>query len=172
MADGAETLPEIPLNSLVAGAAMQGNTDAALAAELTALSVSTQGSRANAAQRSARATSTIPLRPEIVQFMSPQSLCRLTCCSATLRRDVCEADAWQRLAEVHAPRAVRAALESDAVSRVRSCVRRRVLADALCQETRQSLGDVRVLKVLLSADNKGAACIFRVTCTRCRLGRS
>ena len=136
MADGAETLSEIPLNSLVAGATMQGPIDAALAAELTALSVSTQESRANAAQRSARATSTIPLRPEIVQFMSPQSLCRLTCCSATLRRDVREADAWQRLAEVHAPRAVRAALESDAVSRVRSHVRRRVLADALCQETR------------------------------------
>ncbi len=135
MADGAETLSEIPLNSLVAGAAMQGPIDAALAAELTALSVSTQESRANAAQRSARATSTIPLRPEIVQFMSPQSLCRLTCCSATLRRDVREADAWQRLAEVHAPRAVRAALESDAVSRVRSCVRRRVLADSLCQRT-------------------------------------
>ena len=114
---------------------MQGSIDAALAAELTALSVSTQESRANAAQRSARATSTIPLRPEIVQFMSPQSLCRLTCCSATLRRDVREADAWQRLAEVHAPRAVRAALESDAVSRVRSCVRRRVLADSLCQRT-------------------------------------
>ena len=135
MADGAETLSEIPLNSLVAGAAMQGSIDAALAAELTALSVSTQESRANAAQRSARATSTIPLRPEIVQFMSPQSLCRLTCCSATLRRDVREADAWQRLAEVHAPRAVRAALESDAVSRVRSHVRRRMLADSLCQET-------------------------------------
>ena len=135
MADGAETLSEIPLNSLVAGATMQGPIDAALAAELTALSVSTQESRANAAQRSARATSTIPLRPEIVQFMSPQSLCRLTCCSATLRRDVREADAWQRLAEVHAPRAVRAALESDAVSRVRSCVRRRVLADSLCQRT-------------------------------------
>ena len=114
---------------------MQGPIDAALAAELTALSVSTQESRANAAQRSARATSTIPLRPEIVQFMSPQSLCRLTCCSATLRRDVREADAWQRLAEVHAPRAVRAALESDAVSRVRSHVRRRMLADSLCQET-------------------------------------
>jgi hypothetical protein len=136
VADGADTLSEILLNSLVAGAAMQGPIDAALAAELTALSVSTQESRANAAQRSARATSTIPLRPEIVQFMSPQSLCRLTCCSATLRRDVCEADAWQRLAEVHAPRAVRAALESDAVSRVRSHVRRRVLADSLCQETR------------------------------------
>ena len=136
MADGADTLSEILLNSLVAGAAMQGPIDAALAAELTALSVSTQESRANAAQRSARATSTIPLRPEIVQFMSPQSLCRLTCCGATLRRDVCEADAWQRLAEVHAPRAVRAALESDAVSRVRSHVRRRVLADSLCQETR------------------------------------
>ena len=135
MADGVETLSEILLNSLVAGAAMQGNPDAALAAELTALSVSTQVSRANAAQRSARATSTIPLRPEIIQFMSPQSLCRLTCCSATLRRDVREADAWQRLAEVHAPRAVRAALESDAVSRVRSHVRRRVLADSLCQET-------------------------------------
>ena len=135
MADGVETLSEILLNSLVAGAAMQGNPDAALAAELTALSVSTQVSRANAAQRSARATSTIPLRPEIVQFMSPQSLCRLTCCSATLCRDVCEADAWQRLAEVHAPRAVRAALESDAASRVRSHVRRRVLADSLCQET-------------------------------------
>ena len=134
MADGAETLSEIPLNSLVAGATMQGPIDAALAAELTALSVSTQESRENAAQRSARATSTIPLRPEIVQFMSPQSLCRLTCCSATLRRDVREADAWQRLAEVHAPRAVRAALESDAASRVRSHVRRRVLADSLCQE--------------------------------------
>ena len=107
----------------------------ALAAELTALSVSTQENRANAAQRSARATSTIPLRPEIAQFMSPQSLCRLTCCSATLRRDVREADAWQRLAEVHAPRAARAALESDAFSRVRSHVRRRVLADSLCQET-------------------------------------
>ena len=89
----------------------------------------------NFSHRIAQGTNPIPLRPEIVKFMSPQSLCRLTCCSATLRRDVREADAWQRLAEVHAPRAVRAALESDAVSRVRSCVRRRVLADSLCQRT-------------------------------------
>ena len=88
----------------------------------------------NFSHRIAQGTNPIPLRPEIVKFMSPQSLCRLTCCSATLRRDVREADAWQRLAEVHAPRAVRAALESDAASRVRSHVRRRVLADSLCQE--------------------------------------
>ena len=80
----------------------------------------------------------IPLRPELVEFMSAQCLSRYSRCSKAVRADVCEANAWQLLASRQVPRptprTARDALERDAVSRVRSQVRRRLLADALAEE--------------------------------------
>lgn len=76
---------------------------------------------------------TIPLRPELVEFMSPRSLCRYACASKKLYRDVRDTKAWELLARAQLPRAMRNA-SSDALSRVRSHVRRRLLADALSQE--------------------------------------
>ena len=88
----------------------------------------------------ARTTSApvIPLRPELVEFLDARSLYRYTCCSATVRRDVREAKAWELLARRLAPRTAQdknLAAESDAVARVRSHVLRRRLADALSPET-------------------------------------
>ena len=48
-------------------------------------------------------------------------------------KDVREANGWSLLAGVQAPRSVKEALESDALSRVRSMTRRRLLADALAE---------------------------------------
>ena len=76
-------------------------------------------------------TPTIELRPETYEFMDAKSLCRYTCASKSSRKDVRDANAWNLLAAVQAPRPARDALASDAVSRVRSQVRRRLLADAL-----------------------------------------
>ena len=80
----------------------------------------------------------IPLRPELVEFMSAQCLSRYSRCSKAVRADVCEANAWQLLASRQVPRptprTARDALERDAVSRVRSHLRRRLLADALAEE--------------------------------------
>ena len=73
----------------------------------------------------------IPLRPELVEFMDVRSLCQYQCCSKACGKDVREANAWSLLAGVQAPRSVKEALESDALSRVRSQTRRRILADAL-----------------------------------------
>ena len=75
----------------------------------------------------------IPLRPELVEFMDVKSLCHYQCCSKTCGKDVREANAWSLLAGVQAPRSVKEALESDALSRVRSQTRRRLLADALAK---------------------------------------
>ena len=75
----------------------------------------------------------IPLRPELVEFMDVKSLCQYQCCSKTCGKDVREANAWSLLAGVQAPRSVREALESDALSRVRSQTLRRLLADALAE---------------------------------------
>ena len=75
----------------------------------------------------------IPLRPELVEFMDVKSLCQYQCCSKACGKDVREANAWSLLAGVQAPRSVREALESDALSRVRSQTRRRLLADALAK---------------------------------------
>ena len=77
----------------------------------------------------------IPLRPELVEFMSARCLSRYSRCSKAVRADVREANAWHLLAARQAPlatpRTARDALEIDAISRVRSQVRRRLLADAL-----------------------------------------
>ena len=75
----------------------------------------------------------IPLRPELVEFMDVKSLCQYQCCSKACGKDVREANAWSLLAGVQAPRSVKEALESDALSRVRSQTRRRLLADALAK---------------------------------------
>ena len=73
----------------------------------------------------------IPLRPELVEFMDVKSLCQYHCCSKACGKDVREANGWSLLAGVQAPRSVKEALESDALSRMRSMTRRRLLADAL-----------------------------------------
>ena len=80
----------------------------------------------------------IPLRPEMCAFMDAQSLCRYTCSSATLRRDVRDVHAWQIVANIHAPRSARDAIleaERDAIARMQSHTRRRLLADAMARET-------------------------------------
>ena len=70
--------------------------------------------------------------------MSVRCLSRYSRCSKAVRADVCEANAWQLLASRQVPRptprTARDALEDDAISRVRSQVRRRLLADALAEE--------------------------------------
>ena len=40
----------------------------------------------------------IPLRPELVEFMDPRSLCRYACTSKTLCKDVRDLKAWDLLA--------------------------------------------------------------------------
>ena len=75
----------------------------------------------------------VPLRPELVEFMDVKSLCQYQSCSKACGKDVREANAWSLLAGVQAPRSVKEALESDALSRVRSQTRRRLLADALAK---------------------------------------
>ena len=85
----------------------------------------------------------IPLRPELVEFLSARCLSRYSRCSKAVSADVREANAWQLLANVQVPRPTRQtardALENCALSRVRSYVRRRLLADALANtsSTRQ-----------------------------------
>ena len=75
--------------------------------------------------------------------MSARCLSRYSRCSKAVRADVREANAWQLLAAQQVPRSTprtaRDALEIDAISRVRSHVRRRLLADALADtsSTRQ-----------------------------------
>ena len=73
----------------------------------------------------------IPLRPELFSFTDPKSLCRLTCTSKTLRKDVRESKAWARLAEAQLPPARPRDAASEALSHVRSQVRRRLLVDSL-----------------------------------------
>ena len=77
----------------------------------------------------------IPLRPELVEFMEPASLCRYSCISKTLCKDVRDTKAWALLARAQMPKTRDAV--SDALSHVQSQVRRRLLADALSQETPQ-----------------------------------
>ena len=78
----------------------------------------------------------ITLRPELVEFMEPASLCRYSCTSKTLCKDVRDTKAWALLAQAQMPCKTRDAV-SDALSHVQSQVRRRLLADALSQETPQ-----------------------------------
>ncbi len=72
----------------------------------------------------------IPIRPELFEFAEPQSVCRLSCTCKTLRSDVRDAKPWGLLARAQLqppkPRD-----EADALARVRSHVRRRLLAKAL-----------------------------------------
>ena len=68
--------------------------------------------------------------------MDAQSLCRYSCCSATLRRDVRDVHAWQIVANIQAPRPARDATleaERDAIARMQSHASRRSLADAMAQ---------------------------------------
>jgi hypothetical protein len=73
----------------------------------------------------------IPLRPEVIEFMDPQSLCRFSSVSATLRKDVFEAKAWEIMANARMPprSAHEAALaaERDATTRVKEYMCRRML---------------------------------------------
>ena len=88
----------------------------------------------------------IPLRPELIEFMSVESLGRFTRCSKTLSTHLREMNAWRLLAAVQCPprlvwqkysliqgppRTTCVALEEDAISRVRSQVLRRRLAAKL-----------------------------------------
>jgi len=71
----------------------------------------------------------IPLRPELVEFMSAESLGRFASTSKAQRVDVRETNAWRLLAGVQCPpRTARDTLERDAISRVQSQVDRRRLA--------------------------------------------
>ena len=78
----------------------------------------------------------IPLRPELVEFMEPASLCHYSSTSKTLQKDVRDAKAWELLAKAQLPRKTRDAA-SEALSQVKSHVRRRLLADAMALETPQ-----------------------------------
>ena len=83
------------------------------------------------------ATPSIPLRPELIACMDPQSLGRYSCASATLRKDVLDSKAWELMANAQKLRSARdaaLAAERDAVAWVKSQVLRRRLADSLSQE--------------------------------------
>ena len=88
----------------------------------------------------------IPLRPELIEFMSLESMGRMQSCSKALRRDLRDMNAWRLLAAVQCPprlvwrkhsliqcppSTTHVALEEDAISRVRSQVLRRRLAAKL-----------------------------------------
>ncbi len=78
----------------------------------------------------------IPLLPPLVEFMDPKSLCRYSRTSKTLQKDVRDTKAWEILARAQMPRKTRDAA-SEALSQVKSHVRRRLLADAMALETPQ-----------------------------------
>jgi hypothetical protein len=78
----------------------------------------------------------IPLLPPLVEFMDPRSLCHYSSTSKTLQKDVRDTKAWELLAKAQLPRKTRDAA-SDALTRVQSHVRRRLLADAMALETPQ-----------------------------------
>ena len=73
----------------------------------------------------------IPLRPELIEFMSAESLGRFASTSKAQRTEAREMNAWRLLAGVQCPpRTTRDALEQDAISRMRSqALRRRLAAD-------------------------------------------
>ena len=48
-------------------------------------------------QRTSR-TPPIPLRPELIGFLNPQSLGLMSCASAALRKDVLDSKAWELMA--------------------------------------------------------------------------
>ena len=78
----------------------------------------------------------IPLLPPLVEFMDPKSLCHYSGTSKTLRKDVRDTKAWELLAKAQLPRKTRD-VASEALSQVKSHVRRRLLADALSHRGRR-----------------------------------
>ena len=72
----------------------------------------------------------IPLLPPLVELMDPTSLCRYSGTSKTLRKEVRDTKAWALLARAQLPLKPRDEA-SEALSHVKSHVRRRLLADAL-----------------------------------------
>ena len=76
----------------------------------------------------------IPLLPPLVEFMDPASLCHYSGTSKTLRKEVRDTKAWALLARAQLPRISRDEA-SEVLSHVKSHVRRRLLADALSQDT-------------------------------------
>ena len=93
--------------------------------------------------KSHRIDAMIPLRPELIEFMDPQSLGLMSCVSAALRKDVLESKAWTLMANAHLPRhsAQEAALavERAAAARLRSQVLCRRLADSMSRAQTHSL---------------------------------
>ena len=85
----------------------------------------------------------IPLLPPLVEFMDPTSLCHYSGTSKTLRKDVRDTKAWELLAKAQLPRKTRD-VASEALSQVKSYVRRRLLADAMAQETPQTFRPNRI----------------------------
>ena len=80
------------------------------------------------------ATTSIPVQPELIEFMDPQSLGLMSSVSATLRKDVLESKAWTLMANAHLPRSAEEAalaVERAAAARLRSQVLRRRLADSM-----------------------------------------
>ena len=74
----------------------------------------------------------VPLRPELFEFIGVQGLGRLACCSAALREELRDAKAWQLLASAREPRSQREiAIDAEraAAARVRAYELRRRLAD-------------------------------------------
>ena len=76
----------------------------------------------------------IPLLPPLVEFMDPRSLCHYSGTSKTLRKEVRDTKAWALLARAQLPRKPRD-VASEALSRVKSHVRRRLFADELSRGT-------------------------------------
>ena len=85
-------------------------------------------------------------RPELIKNADPQSLCRLCCTSKTLLIDLQGTKAWARLAEAQLP-PPRPRDDDEALARVRSHVRRRLLAKAE-PSTRRVLEGVTLLQAL------------------------
>ena len=77
----------------------------------------------------------IPLLPPLVEFMDPMSLYHYSGTSKTLRKEVRDTKAWALLARAQLPRSNPRDAASLALSQVKSYVRRRLLADALSQDT-------------------------------------
>ena len=75
-------------------------------------------------------TSPIPLRPELIEFMNTRSLGRFSSTSATMRREVLDAKAWEIMANARLPRSAHEtalAAERDATTRVKEYMCRRML---------------------------------------------
>ncbi len=88
----------------------------------------------------------ILLRPELFSFADPKSVCRLSCTGKTLHSDVRDAKPWGLLAQAQLP-PPKPRDEADALARVRSHVRRRLLAKAE-PSTRRVLEGVTLLEAL------------------------